>query len=126
MTMEEMMIRTARDFFFRLSSGEWPFAPPGPRLTGSYRFDVDGAGSFHVRIVGGRVTAREARDDADCVMALSEEDLVAAATGRLNLVTAFLQGRIRIQGNLLLFESLHAYLRAVEQRRREGQAEVHP
>jgi putative sterol carrier protein len=73
-------------------------------VEGSYRFDVDGAGSFRVEVDHGKITVREdrGRSAADCVVACSEQDFLEIAGGERDLLTAFMQARVRIEGDWML------------------------
>jgi putative sterol carrier protein len=117
---------TARELFVEVTRDGSDWAPLVARLQGSYRFDLGSAGSFHLRVSGGRIDVRESHDEAACVLRMSEDDLIALVSGQGNLLTAVLQGRVEVQGSILLAEALHAFLRAVEQRRRERAAAEAP
>jgi putative sterol carrier protein len=72
-----------------------------PRLRGTsatMRFDVVGAGSWHVAIDDGAVTVTESRAPADCVLELEEETLHHIASGQLKPLIAFMQGLVTIEG----------------------------
>jgi putative sterol carrier protein len=85
-----------------------------PRLrgvNGSYRFDVKGAGSWRLEVRDEIVTITEGTAPADCVMRCDEADFVRIASGDQNLLTAFLQGRVQVEGDFALGQQLHAFVR---------------
>jgi putative sterol carrier protein len=82
-------------------------------IEGSYRFDIEGVGSFRLEVHDGRLSLREDAAPADCVIASSVEDFVRIAEGQQNMLTAFMQGRVRIEGDLALAKVLHGILPAV-------------
>ena len=104
------MPKSAREFFTALAGRG--FEPRLRGVRGTYRFDVEKAGYWHMAVDDGRLTVREGREPADCIIALSEDDLVAAARGERNLLTLAMQGRVEISGDLQLAQAFHAMLRA--------------
>lgn len=48
----------------------------------------------------------------DTTMTLSDEDLIALASGTLNPQTAFLKGKLKIAGNLMLAQKLGPLLKS--------------
>jgi len=72
-----------------------------PRLRGTsatMRFDIAGAGSWHVAIDDGAVTVTEGGGPADCVLELEEETLRRMASGQQKPLIAFMQGLMTVQG----------------------------
>jgi putative sterol carrier protein len=79
-------------------------------IQGSYRFDVEGVGSQRLEVDHGRLSIREDAGPADCVIACSAEDLVRIVDGEQNMLTAYMQGRVRIDGDLALAKIFHGML----------------
>ncbi len=77
-------------------------------IRGSYRFDVEGVGSFRLDVDHGQMSLREDQGPADCVIALDPGDFVRVFEGQQNILTAYMQGRIRIDGDLALAKALHS------------------
>ena len=90
-------------------------------VDGSYRFDIEGVGSYRLEVHDGRLSFDEGAGPADCMIASSAEDFVQIAAGHRNMLTAYMQGRVRIEGDLALAKLLHGILPAVP----EGQG-AHP
>lgn len=84
-----------------------PFEPMLVGVTGSYRFDIRGVGSFFVAVDDGHLTVGEGARDADCVVTCDEADFLAIADGRLNLLTGGMQGLVDVRGDLALAQKLH-------------------
>ena len=92
------MAESVRDFFEAL-----PDRASGPgvgEITSSYRFDVDGAGTWVVDVVDGRVRVQEGEQDADVTIRTSEETFLAVANGDQNPMTAYMTGKLKVQGDL--------------------------
>jgi hypothetical protein len=97
-----MPITNAREFFGTLAS-----RGHDPRLadaTGSWQFDVDGAGSWRVRVDHGAFDVKEGQgtDTPTTRIQLSDKELIRLANGEggENLLTAILRGSIRVDGQL--------------------------
>ena len=87
---------------------------PDPRLqgiSGSYRFDVDGIGSWRIEVRDGMATITESTAAAECVVRCDERDFVRLAHGQQNLLTAVLQGRVQVEGDYALAQRLHGFIR---------------
>lgn len=69
------------------------------KIAGTYRFDLEGEGSWLITVAEGTVTVRKEGGVADCILSCSPEDFERIMTGRQNLLTAHMQGRLRIEGN---------------------------
>jgi putative sterol carrier protein len=90
---------SAREFFEDLAARTAGGAERTRGFTASYRFDVDGAGSWRVEVDDGAVSVSESDADADCVIGLSEETLLGIVSGRQSATGALLMGRIRLDGD---------------------------
>ena len=73
--------------------------PDFERIVGTYRFDVDGRGSCLIKIDHGTISVSEGTGEATCVLSCSAEDFEPIISGRQNLLTAHMQGRLRIEGS---------------------------
>ena len=93
------MAASAREFFQDLTARTAGGSERTRGLTASYRFDVDGAGSWRVDVDDGAVTVTESDAAADCVIGVSEEVLLGIVSGRQSPMGAFLMGRIRVDGD---------------------------
>jgi putative sterol carrier protein len=94
------MAESARELFEGLEERVDPARTGG--TTASYRFDVDGAGSWHVDVDDGDVAVTESDAPADCVIRASEENLLRVVRGDLNPVTAYMTGRVKVEGDITL------------------------
>src|SRR5574341_1337094 len=63
----------------------------------------DGGGSWTATIKGGNLTLTEGTvSDASMTMTCESQDLLAIVNGELSAVSAFMQGRVKIDGNMSL------------------------
>jgi predicted lipid carrier protein YhbT len=80
-------------------------AAENPKLryfVGTCRFEVEGVGSWLVEADRGRLTVREPRgsEETDCVIRTTEKDFLRLISGEQNPITAFMQGRLQLTGQL--------------------------
>ncbi|MBI5547755.1 MAG: SCP2 sterol-binding domain-containing protein [Deltaproteobacteria bacterium] len=91
-------------------------------VQGSYRFDIEGVGSYRLEVDRGRVRVQESSEPADCVLACEPDDFVRIIEGQQNMLTAYMQGRVRIEGDVALAKVFHGFLPSA----RAAAEEVHP
>jgi putative sterol carrier protein len=89
---------TAREFFEGLEGRVDPSKTAG--MTNSYVFDIDGAGTWKVDVDDGKVSVTEGGGDADATISASEETFEQIASGDLNATTAYMTGKLKIQGDM--------------------------
>jgi putative sterol carrier protein len=69
-------------------------------LTASYRFDVDGAGSWLVDVDEGKVTVTENGGDADCTITVGADNFMKIVNGEQNPTVAYMSGKLKVSGDL--------------------------
>jgi hypothetical protein len=81
-------------------------------ISGSCRFDIQGAGSWIIALTEGKVAVRDgaAGVKADATIACSADDFMRIARGELNVVAAALQGRVAVTGSVALAQLLQKRL----------------
>jgi putative sterol carrier protein len=85
-----------REFFETLESRLDPSKAAG--MTASYRFDIDGAGSWLVDV--DKVTVTEDGGDADCTISASSETFMKIANGEQNPTAAYMSGKLKVKGDM--------------------------
>jgi putative sterol carrier protein len=78
------------------------FNPAFENIVGTYRFDIEGQGSWLIRVSQGTISVSKGAGDADCVLSCSAEDFEPIITGVQNLLTAHMQGRLKIEGSPIM------------------------
>ena len=97
-----MAATSAREFFEDLAARTEGGSARTRGLTATYRFDVEGAGSWRVAVDDGAVSVSETDAAADCVIAVPEELLLRIVRGEQSAMGAFLMGKIRVEGDAAL------------------------
>jgi putative sterol carrier protein len=89
-------------------------------VRGTYIFDIDKVGCWFVDVDDGKINMTEGRREADCEIRCSEQDFVDIIEGRRNLLTAALQGRVQVRGDVALAQKFHGLVgaRAEEEKER--------
>ena len=89
---------TAQEFFAALPQKADPTKTAGMQNT--YVFDVEEVGQWTVVVDDGTVTVTEGAGEADCTITATEETLVKIANGEANPTTAYMTGKLKIQGDM--------------------------
>jgi len=81
------------------------------KIKGVYQFTITANGKDHVVTVdaknkGGQGVKVGKADAPDCTIKMADEDFFDMATGKLDAMTAFGQGKIKIGGNMMLAQKL--------------------
>lgn len=70
-------------------------------MNNSYRFNIDGAGSWAVDVTDGKVSVSEGGgEDADCTISVSEENFTKMVSRELNPTTAYMTGKLKVKGDM--------------------------
>jgi len=88
----------AREFFESLESRVDPAKAKG--MTASYKFVIDGAGTWHVDVDDGKVSVTEDGGDADCTITTSEETFRRIASREQNPTAAYMSGKLKVSGDM--------------------------
>jgi putative sterol carrier protein len=92
------MSQSPREFFESLESRVDPAKAAG--LTASYRFEIDGAGTWLVEVDDGKVSVTENGDDADTTISTSAETFTKIANGEQNPTSAYMSGKLKVKGDI--------------------------
>ena len=89
---------SAREFFESLESRVDPSRLAGIRQT--YLFDVEGQGCWLVDVRDDKLTVTEGPQPADVTIKTSGETFEKIVKGDQNATTAYMTGKLRIEGDL--------------------------
>jgi putative sterol carrier protein len=89
---------SAREFFDSLLGRVDPGRARA--LAGSYRFDVDGAGSWRLEADGDRLVVTESDAPADCVIRADERTFLRIVAGKQSPMGAYMTGKVKVDGDL--------------------------
>jgi putative sterol carrier protein len=91
-------------------------------VTGTYLFEIKGVGYWFISVRDGAIRMDETQHDADCTISCDESDFIDIIEGRRNLLTAAMQGRVKIQGDITLAQKFHGLVSAMIEGKREEAA----
>jgi putative sterol carrier protein len=89
---------TVREFFEQVPGRVSP--EQARALDASYRFDIEGAGTWRLESDGERVVVTESDAPADCVVKADEATFLGIVGGRQGAMGAYMTGKIRVEGDL--------------------------
>jgi len=69
-------------------------------LNASYRFEIDGAGTWLVEVDDGKVSVSENEGEADTTISTSSETFMKIANGEQNPTTAYMSGKLKVKGDM--------------------------
>jgi putative sterol carrier protein len=87
-----------REFFDTLESRIDPAKTA--EMNNSYVFEIEGAGTWKVDVADGKVSVTEGSGDADVTIRTSPETFSAIANGEQNPTTAYMTGKLKIEGDM--------------------------
>jgi putative sterol carrier protein len=87
-----------REFFETLESRVDASKTAG--VNKSYVFDIDGAGVWKVDVTDAGVNVTEGGTDGDVTIRASEDTFRAIASGEQNPTTAYMTGKLKIDGDM--------------------------
>lgn len=107
--MSEM---TARDLILRLPEAFQPDKAQGVNATIQYTLTGEGGGDWYVVIAEGTCTVHEGKaEKADVTLTMAAQDFVDIAAGRLDAMKAFMSGKLKVSGNMMLATRLTSFFR---------------
>jgi putative sterol carrier protein len=92
------MPESPREFFETLESRVNSAKAAG--LTATYRFDIDGAGTWIVDVDDGRVSVSEGDAEADATISASSETFMKIANREQNPTAAYMSGKLKVKGDM--------------------------
>jgi putative sterol carrier protein len=102
------------------SYGTTKFVPYLRGVRGTYLFEIENVGSWFVSVDDGAITYDREKHEADCVIRCNEEDFVDIVEGRRNLLTAALQGRVQVHGDVALAQKVQGLVGTEIEQKREA------
>ena len=79
---------------------------------GVYMVDFGSDGRIRFGVRDGKIEALPVDGDFGCRISCSREDAMGILDGSVNMLTAFMQGRLEFAGDIRLAQRLHSFIRA--------------
>ncbi len=90
-------------------SGMQAKAANAPALGSTLKFDFGGE-TLYIDGTGDSNNVTTENKEADCTIKIDKEDFIALTTGDLNPMSAFMSGKIKVEGNMGLAMKLQSLL----------------
>ena len=105
------MAESVREFFSGLESSVDETKTAG--MNNSYLFDIEGASQWKVDVRDGQVNVTEGGSDADVTISAAEDTFQRIAGGELNPTSAYMSGKLKIQGDLMKLMQLQGLVNTI-------------
>jgi putative sterol carrier protein len=69
-------------------------------MNNSFLFEIEGAGTWRVDVADGKVSVSEGVGEADVTIRTSPETFSAIASGEQNPTTAYMTGKLKVEGDM--------------------------
>ena len=69
-------------------------------MNNSYVFDIEGAGTWTVKVADGSVTVDEGDTGGDCMISASAETFEKIVAGEQNPTAAYMSGKLKVKGDM--------------------------
>ena len=92
------MADSVNEFFQGLPGRVDPSRTGG--MTNSFVFEIEGAGTWTVKVDAGQVSVSEGDKGGDCMIAASAETFERIVRGEQNPTTAYMTGKIKVKGDM--------------------------
>ena len=104
---------TARDVFSGMKENFDATAAAGVKAEIVYELTGEHSGVWVLRVDDGRLEVDEGftNNHPNATISMSSDDFVQVALGRLNPMTAFMSGKIKIKGDLLMAQKFQKFFR---------------
>src|SRR5215469_11983773 len=90
-------------------------------VTGTYLFEIERVAYWFISVRDGAIKIEEVRHNADCTITCDEPDFIDIIEGRRSLITAAMQGRVKVRGDITLAQKFHGLVSAmIESKRLEA------
>jgi putative sterol carrier protein len=91
-------VSVVSEFFEQLPSRVDPGKTAG--LNNSYVFDIEGAGTWTVKVADGGVTVDDGDTGGDCTISTTSETFEKVVKGEQNPTAAYMSGKLKIKGDM--------------------------
>jgi len=92
------MSESVKEFFETLPSRADASKTAG--MNNTYVFEIDGAGTWTVKVADGQIAVSEGADGGDCTIASSAETFEKIVRGEANATTAYMSGKLKVKGDM--------------------------
>jgi putative sterol carrier protein len=104
-----MTVSTVKEYFDTLPNRFVPNAAKGVKAVFQFELAGDGGGTYHVTVDDGVMAVAEGAVPApSATLKMTAENYVKMANGQLNGAMAFMSGKLKVTGNVMLAQKMQA------------------
>lgn len=108
-------VTSVKHYFDTLSERFIPEAAKG--VNAVYQFEIagDGGGTYHVKVTDGTMEVVEgSAESPSTTIKMSADDYLQMVNGKLSGTMAFMKGKLKVTGNVMLAQKMQAFLPAAK------------
>jgi putative sterol carrier protein len=106
-----MQVTSVKEYFDTLSQRFIASAAKGVKAVYQFELSGDGGGTYHVTIDDGTLSVAEgAHDKPSTTLKMTGSDYVDMVNGKLSGTMAFMKGKLKVSGNVMLAQKMQAFL----------------
>ena len=100
-------VTSVKDYFETLPQRFQPNAAKGVKATFQFELSGDGGGTYHVKIDDGTMAVVEGPTDSpSTTIKMAADDYVQMVNGKLSGTMAFMKGKLKVTGNVMLAQKM--------------------
>jgi len=104
-------VNSVKDYFDTLPQRFQPAAAKGVHATFQFELSGDGGGTYHVNIDDGTMAVSEGpAASPSTTIKMAAEDYIQMVNGKLSGTMAFMKGKLKVSGNVMLAQKMQAFL----------------
>jgi putative sterol carrier protein len=106
-----MQVSSVKEYFDTLPQRFVATAAKGVKAIYQFELSGDGGGTYHVTIDDGTMTVTEgAAEKPSTTLKMTGADYVDMVNGKLSGTMAFMKGKLKVSGNVMLAQKMQAFL----------------
>jgi len=106
-----MQVTSVKEYFDTLDQRFIASAAKGVKAVYQFELAGDGGGTYHVTIDDGTMTVAEgASASANTTIKMTATDYIEMVNGKLSGTMAFMKGKLKVTGNVLLAQKMQNFL----------------
>ena len=106
-----MQVSSVKEYFDTLPTRFVATAAKGVKAVYQFELSGDGGGTYHVTIDDGTMTVTEGPSEKpSTTLKMTSADYVDMVNGKLSGTMAFMKGKLKVSGNVMLAQKMQAFL----------------
>ena len=108
--MAGQQVTSVKQYFDTLPDRFVATASKGVKATFQFELAGDGGGTYHVKVDDGTMAVSEGpADSPNTTIKMAADDYVQMVNGKLSGTMAFMKGKLKVTGNVMLAQKMQAF-----------------